>query len=176
MKKNKMLGPLPRRIRREMRKILNQLKSGALLHEQSDYHYVTDCGTAHCYAGWKAVLDFERETGTVWDNEVKDDTEICPTPLSYDLWVRDQWVSNTSPTYMGWEWQYAMWKWKLTGPESQELFGGSATVGHMEVVLGNLDRGLRYISTDPYSEGIHDKLIDPKSYDLIEASSQGVII
>lgn len=32
--------------------IINEIKQGKRLHIQGNYHTITDCGTAHCIAGW----------------------------------------------------------------------------------------------------------------------------
>ena len=121
----------------EIRDILKGVKSGRLLHNQQNYHTQTECGTAHCIAGWKAHndaikarLDFTYRTHALHvDSLVSDELEH----FMYD--------KATTTT----EWHYASSQWDLKFLESVILFDDNATLDQQFELLEVLESGCTII-------------------------------
>lgn len=136
----------------DMIRIFEGLCSGSLKHIQPMFH----CGTAHCFAGWKEVLDalnafsllfltksegypaFEKWGALEWENHL--DT-YAPEIFSDCLFNEDVEIHKFNRP-----WHYAKRKWGLTKLESNTLFHHYATLEHQGIVLGLLARGYRLSS------------------------------
>jgi hypothetical protein len=122
---------LPKKITNEIREILEGCRDGKLKHDQRSIH----CGTSHCIAGWKAVLDtakakrkpeiidcdFDRD----WDCRV-DVTDFC-----------------SGAGYRDNAWVYAVTAWRLNLEEGYVLFRSSATFSEQFALLEKMERGER---------------------------------
>ncbi len=120
--------PLPKKITREIRLILEGCQSGYLRHTQAMFH----CGTSHCIAGWKEMLDAGKLTGLALpDLRGKKLDEI---PLRGDLTG-------------GLTLNYTAKQWRLTPLESDLLFFAHAQFPEQFTVLEVLEAGLRIDKT-----------------------------
>jgi len=108
---------LPKAVTDEIRFILEGCRDGKLERTQVVFH----CGTAHCVAGWKQVLDFQKI------NKLEE-----PSHQRVDL-------ERLSPD----TWAYAAGEWGLTMAESEELFGSHVTIDDQFDVLIRLEKGFR---------------------------------
>lgn len=116
--------PLPKKITKEIRLILEGCQSGYLNHVQTMFH----CGTSHCIAGWKEVLDIGKLTGlTLPSLRGKKLDEI---PLQSDLTG-------------GLTQNYTTKQWRLTPLEADLLFFAHARFPEQFTVLEVLEAGLR---------------------------------
>lgn len=116
----------------EIRNILEGIKERRLLHNQNAFHSVTECGTAHCIAGWKVHLDaLQAGLNPVYKGPI-DDEAYCP---EIDSFV-------TYHVGRGIDWEYAEVKWELTASEARALFSDSATLKQQFELLEVLEAGL----------------------------------
>lgn len=110
----------------EMRFIMDGILSGTLNHIQTHFH----CGTAHCFAGWKVVLDAKKK---------------CPSLDIHDV-IHDDYlglVINTDFSNSE-EWSYAQEDWGLTYCESAILFNVCATKAEQDFLVSQLEQGQRF--------------------------------
>ena len=129
-----MLNPLPKEVTDEIRFILEGIQSGQLKHEQRAYH--SDCGTAHCVAGWKQILDYEKLGGKLDDLDWVEYEDFEYTDcISNKLTETLQTEANPE--------NYAREKWNLSYPESYLLFNVDATLPEQFALLELLERGER---------------------------------
>lgn len=113
---------------KEIRDILEGVKSGQLLHDQSSYHSQTACGTAHCVAGWKAHNDAIKAGVTVTYNSYIDGYAKL-----------DEFMNKKIGTSS--EWDYAQTDWDLSRQEAEELFKCEATLDEQFELLEVLEAG-----------------------------------
>lgn len=121
---------------KEIRDILDGVKSGRLPHDQTDYHTITDCGTAHCIAGWKAHNDAVK-AGYVPVYELRKislfNESLTISKVLTDFLVES--IHNTDP------WIYAKIEWELTVDESFYLFDSESTLDAQFELLEVLEAG-----------------------------------
>lgn len=133
---------------KEIRYILEGVRDGELKHEQSTYH----CGTGHCIAGWKEVLDFARQKSrkgffTVpkkfinaeYVNEFDRSTDIGKELNSF-VAEREE---NT--LFSNYSYGYAQKEWNLNNEEAVQLFHADARLKNQFSVLKKLESGKRLI-------------------------------
>lgn len=127
------LKPLPKTITDEIRLILEGCRDGRLDHKQSNYH----CGTSHCIAGWKIVMDYIKKT--------KDDAIVTADFSSADFSYNDFYGNVLGEEIKADEdeWVYARKQWRLTESEAVILFRAHATFPEQFALLEKLERGLR---------------------------------
>lgn len=120
---------LPKKITKEIRGILEGIKSGTLAHRQDLYHR----GTSHCVAGWKCVYDFAR---------AQKDNDILNMDFDHDACVQlsDRLMNAINNDD---EWLYAQKQWHLTEKESSALFNVRATLEQQFALLEKLEAGER---------------------------------
>lgn len=105
----------------EIRSIVEDIKRGRKEHNQQYYH--SDCGTSHCIAGWKQVIDL-----------VKLGTE--PTYFNF----RGSWNINRSEYINPNPWDYAKNKWQLTHREACSLFSFHLDLEEIDSNLTELEK------------------------------------
>lgn len=110
----------------ELEYILTNIKDGNFLHIQRDFDTKTPCGTAHCIAGWKVILDAEVE---------HDDVSDSPETIEL-LYSEEECVLGITP------WTYAQKTWDLTSEEAYALFESKATLEQQFEVLALMKLGL----------------------------------
>lgn len=125
------MKPLPKRITNEIREILEGCQSGRLEHEQEIYH----CGTAHCIAGWKAVLDYSKAKNN--KSIIKADFDANS---SFDCKITN-FINQKQGVFF--EDAYAQVVWKLTDKEAEILFDSEATFEQQFALLEKLENGER---------------------------------
>lgn len=114
---------LSKKITNEIRQILEDCQSGKLKHDQSEFH----CGTSHCVAGWKELLDYNS----------KNCAEERTATLDFRKWIRR--FSDFSA------WGYAQDRWELTDKEADTLFSDCATFPEQFALLEKLEAGERVL-------------------------------
>lgn len=105
----------------EIRAIVEDIKSGKRKHDQECYH--SDCGTAHCIAGWKQVDDLCAvgiEPAYKWDK------------------TEEVWLLSNSPWRKG-AWEHAADQWGLSYAESYSLFEPDLTLEQIDSYLKELE-------------------------------------
>jgi hypothetical protein len=131
------LKPLPKKITREIRRILTGCKTGKLQHYQGNYHR----GTSHCIAGWKAVLDAAKDVPDIvkadfgrFSNE-----DSTPTILRQYEPLEPFFAADSINAL----WDYARAQWRLTSKEASRLFDGCASLDEQFALLEKLEAGER---------------------------------
>jgi hypothetical protein len=116
----------------EIREIINNIKSGKYLHNQSSYCNQTFCGTAHCIAGWKIYRDAKSVGLKTW--------EILDLFDSYGELegLYQQVVSTVIPFCLD-PWGYAERAWGLTPKQSEGLFGADLSIETIDHNLSELE-------------------------------------
>jgi hypothetical protein len=127
LEEDNKVEPLSKEITSEIRTILEECRDGKRLHKQRAYATKTDCGTAHCIAGWKVHDDLGNQVSYVGhenylDMKLKDDT-------NFDVW------------------SYARDSWQLTESEAYILFDMDSTFEDQFALLETLESGKR-VGTD----------------------------
>jgi hypothetical protein len=128
----------------EIREILEGCQTGKLRHDQRNYH----CGTSHCIAGFKQVLDMSKEFG----NEVFD--------LDFGLPMRRSGLTPLAKQMLSTDvGAYAQDAWGLSDIEAVILFHSHATFGFQFALLEWLESGKRVSEDDSpitvgYTEGV----------------------
>lgn len=117
------LKPLSKKITTQIRFILEGIKSGTLEHDQEYVH----CGSAHCVAGWYAVIKAEAR-GVKYDSS-KDGFDDGPTEFDDAL-------------------SLAQKDWRLTDDERYILFSADATLTVQFALLKYLESGERVNDAD----------------------------
>lgn len=117
--------PLPAKVTNELRYILEGARSGRLNHDQQLFH--SGCGTAHCVAGWKIVMDEAANTGK--------------TGLKDSIQGK---LERDNPTGFYPDWWYAMKEWTLSKFESYILFNQDSKFYHQFPMLEMLEAGYRF--------------------------------
>ena len=121
--------PLSKEITQEIRTILEECRDGKRLHSQDAYATVTDCGTAHCIAGWKVYDDF--------GDKVIYFPFVFGDPNEFGIEIED---------YPGFDaWAYAEKAWGLTDTEATTLFLADSTFEEQFSLLEELEAGNRFI-------------------------------
>ncbi len=115
---------------KEIRDILEGVKSGQLLHKQKEYHTITPCGTAHCIAGWKTHNDAIK-AGLHLDYEYDEEDR---TSFSQQL---DEFLEQRN----GSVWSHAQQAWGLRWIESDILFDSDSTLDQQFEMLELLEAG-----------------------------------
>jgi hypothetical protein len=129
--------PMNPKALREIREILEGVKSGKLLHSQKAYHTITGCGTAHCIAGWKCHLDATKAGLEIAD--YKADTNYdCESPTLEDF-LLSRLVE--APKTKDCEWSYAEREWRLALNEACILFDAESTLDEQFELLEALEAG-----------------------------------
>jgi hypothetical protein len=124
------LEPLPKSITDEIRFILEGCRDGRLKHKQDNYH----CGTKHCVAGWKEIMDFVSETNG-------NNLNVTARSKRFNDWQRRAYESlNLADADT---WNYAERAWGLTDNESFLLFDMDATLDDQFSLLERLEAGER---------------------------------
>ena len=145
----------------EIKTVIRGIKDGRLAHQQTAVH----CGSAHCVAGWKAVLDYGNQTGDfemavvvplekiIYDAVKKDFVPLDPDiPVEEIVYKRGtkfyKWLAKQPGQSLinADEMSYAQMKWGLTDDEAHELFNGGTTLEHMESMIEKWEQGFRYVS------------------------------
>lgn len=108
-----------KKITKDIRDILEDIRDGKLDHNQEYYH----CGTAHCVAVWKVVRDMLKKDKTL-------DSPLIPTDK-----IEDFLIGETSRD----EWEYAQREWGLTIMESIRLFSVGSELEEQFSVLKDLE-------------------------------------
>lgn len=155
--------PLAPKALREMRYIMDGIKSGALAHEQGAWHVVTDweneetgvcdaeegtpCGTAHCFAGWCEYL------GKRADSQKK---SILAIPIEASKKVLAKIWPKYSDSYYSVEadglgidnnWEdadfYTIERWGLTDYEGIKLFDGNNKKSDLSAMVNKFEKGYR---------------------------------
>lgn len=122
---------------KEIRYILQGVKSGELLHNQKTYHKITDCGTAHCIAGWKCHLDAAKA-----GLDITDYAEMPNISDSESITLKEFLAEELDYEPGGdYEWEYAETKWELTLDETWVLFDADATLEAQFELLELLEAG-----------------------------------
>lgn len=116
---------------KEIRGILEGIESQRLLHYQNSYHAQTECGTAHCIAGWKAHNDAIK-AGLDFTYTKSCFDEVSSAEL--DEFMKDK--SGTSS-----EWVYAEEQWGLEPIEAAHLFDTHLTLDEQFELLEVLEAG-----------------------------------
>lgn len=164
MKKRKYLKPVTVRARREMRRIFNGIITHKLLYDQTKYVVDQDCGTAHCFAGWKVSFDWIEKGG-----ETHNEKDFRTGKLG--RWAKRS--INLSPlaSSISWEWDYAQKAWGLLDLESKMLFDPHIALDEIERTLDFFDKGYRlvYPSEIINGEGVQGQYVkdygDPEEQD-----------
>lgn len=110
----------------EIRSIVEDIKSGKRLHNQSEFH--SDCGTAHCIAGWKVVDDMKTE-GIVPEYSAFGELVSIANPL-YEYIIEGIHMDD---------WEYAKIQWGLTTSEAMELFSPGLTINQISEALHDME-------------------------------------
>jgi len=122
------LQPLAKEITDEIRLILEGCRDGRLKHDQTSFH----CGTKHCIAGWKEMLDYRKAAN-------RPTAQIAGKKFSE--WMNRNPGSLTIPRWLAWG--YAQRTWDLTNTEANILFDSDATFDDQFALLEKLERGKR---------------------------------
>jgi hypothetical protein len=123
----------------EIAEYLRSFKDGSRKHNQTEWH--SNCGTAHCLAGWKVVDDYHQNNGQI-DDWKEEFYTIGDEEFSFSMSSK---LSNSPPSNPD---RYCRKVWGLTFDESESLFESYLT---LEDMMANLCK----IAKD------HD-LIEPK--------------
>lgn len=115
-----------KKITKEIRDILEGIRDGRLKYTQELYH----CGTAHCVAGWKLVLDMCKEDKTL------DIESIGRYETNEFLKENTGYGEDTG--------DYATRHWKLSRAESETLFDEDARLEDQFALLESLESGVRH--------------------------------
>lgn len=130
---------LSKEITNEIRFILEGCRDGKLKHKQEDFH----CGTRHCIAGWKTLLDYSAE--------ISDPKILTSKRLDY------RWEKTLAPFFKkhgvteddnieAWsslDPVYAQKEWKLSRQEAYQLFSPYASFDSQFALLEKLEAGER---------------------------------
>lgn len=140
-------NPLPKETTDQIRYILEGIQSGKLKHEQRAYH--SDCGTAHCVAGWLQVLDYEKLGGALEDLTWENTGESCCKEgtqgwTDCDSSELDEYLIGKGylNEYEGTE-SYAARRWGLSYEEAVILFNVDSTLPEQFALLKRLEAGER---------------------------------
>jgi len=126
---------------KELRYILEGIRDGRLQHKQESYH----CGTAHCVAGWKEVLDVckietKKSFFKVPQRAIRD--------MSKDIDTLEEKVEDLEGklgiSYIDTPFGYATKVWGLTKQEAYKLFSAEAKLKNQFKVLEKLEAGYRH--------------------------------
>ena len=130
--------PLKPEALKEIRYILEGVKSGELLHDQTTYNSQTCCGTAHCIAGWKCYLDAEKaNVDVVYDKG----PSYNLSSEKLDGYLEEALVATGVNVIGDMEWLYAESQWGLSPTESTILFDADATLNEQFELLEVLETG-----------------------------------
>jgi hypothetical protein len=119
----------------EVQEIIDKIKGGEYLHDQSQYHSVGECGTAHCIAGWKVMRDAESiglSLPLPPSFETADDKALIAFDQAMMKLTEDFGISSTLT------WEYAQERWGLTHQEARSLFLGCLTLTQIQSALDKL--------------------------------------
>lgn len=100
----------------EIAEYLRSFKDGSRKHNQTEWH--SNCGTAHCLAGWKAFDDYSK------NNVPIDDWEQFDSYTSHSE-ILEEWLGTQNPE------PYCTKTWGLTDLESYSLFDSHLTLDQM---------------------------------------------
>ena len=124
-----ILEPLPKESQREIALIIRNIEKGTYRYYQGDWHKGTECGTAHCIAGWKTVRDTAKKTKT----SIGVVADTPPTNLS-------NLIKDTLLDISNWyddEGAHAQRQWQLTAHEAARLFSVEQTLDGMKEMLSH---------------------------------------
>lgn len=110
----------------EIRWILENIRDGKLKHNQGSFN--SECGTAHCIAGWKLALDAEK-VGI----KLEYDEDWQTTTETDELLINQLGDDADSP------WYYARYSWGLTSIQSLNLFDCGLTLDELFETLEHLE-------------------------------------
>lgn len=101
-------------------KIIDEIRQGARLHNQEKYHSKTNCGTAHCIAGW-----YVHEKLKPSEQDYSDPIEGNNLELSSDFLKAD---SSVKKRLLVTEWNIAESDLDISFDDALSIFSSSLTI------------------------------------------------